>query len=115
MARSVPEWVAKHDDQGIPPLVKLRIFERHNGICALSGRKILPGEEWHCDHIEALWKGGRHAEYNLQPVLAKPHREKSAEEQGEQAKERRIRQKHLGIFPKSKAKIPSRGFPKRGQ
>ncbi|MCY1741199.1 HNH endonuclease signature motif containing protein [Ensifer sp. SL37] len=108
--RSVDEWVAKHDDQAIPPRVRLRVFEKFGGICQISGRKIMAGEAWDLDHVKALWRGGEHREANLQPVLKQPHREKSAEEQSIQAKCDRIRKKHLGLWPSSKAKIKSRGF-----
>ncbi|MCY1218448.1 hypothetical protein D9M72_303970 [compost metagenome] len=108
--RSVDEWIAKHDDAAIPPRVRLRIFEKFGGICQLSKRKIAAGEAWDLDHIKALWRGGEHRETNLHPVLKQPHREKSAGEQSIQAKCDRIRKKHLGIFPQSKAKIQSRGF-----
>lgn len=108
--RSVDEWIAKHDDQAIPPRVRLRVFEQYGGVCQLSQRKIMAGDAWDLDHVKALWRGGEHRESNLHPVLKQPHREKSAEEQSIQAKCDRIRKKHLGIFPKSKAKIKSRGF-----
>jgi len=45
-------------------------------------------------------------------VLAVPHREKTAAENTERAKERRIRLKHQGLWPKSKAALKSRGFAK---
>jgi len=110
--RTVPDWVGRSDDEKIPPRVRLRIFERFGGVCQLSGRKIMPGDEWDLDHIKALWRGGRHSEDNLHPVLREKHREKSAAEQSEQAKADRIRKKHLGIWPESRAKIKSRGFDK---
>lgn len=108
--RTVEEWIGKNDDAAIPPRVRLRVFEKFSGICQLSNRKIMAGEAWDLDHIKALWRGGEHRESNLHPVLKQPHREKSAEEQSIQAKCDRIRKKHLGIYPKSKATIKSRGF-----
>lgn len=110
--RSVPEWVGATDDAKIPARVKLRIFARFDGVCQLSGRKIMAGESWQVDHIKALWRGGEHRESNLQPVLSEPHREKSSQEQSEQAKADRVRKKHLGLWPSSKAKLRSRGFAK---
>src|SRR3569623_3299799 len=103
MSRSTPEWIAKHDDQSIPPRVRLRVFERHGGICHLSDRMIMPGEPWDCDHIVALINGGEHREFNLAPALRDKHREKTADE---------VRQKsvtadywliYLGIKPKRKS------------
>lgn len=110
--RTVEEWIGKHDDQAIPPRVKLRVFAKYDGICQLSKRKIMPGDEWQIDHIVALWRGGQHRESNFQPVLKPPHQEKSSEEQSVQAKCDRTRKKHLGIWPKSKAKIRDGGFRK---
>ena len=52
--RSVPEWIGATDDAAIPPRVRLRVFNRYGGICQLSGRKIMPGNEWDADHIKAL-------------------------------------------------------------
>lgn len=107
--RSVPEWVGKVPDAPIPPRVRLRIFEAHGGICALTGRKIMPGDEWDCDHITALANGGEHREGNLQPVLRAAHREKTRADVAIKAKADRVRKKHLGIKT-AKAKIPgSRG------
>ena len=111
--RSVPEWIAKHDDQAIPPKVRLRVFAKFDGICQLSKRRIMAGEAWDLDHIKALWRGGEHREDNLQPVLKTPHREKSSEEQSIQAKCDRIRKKHLGIYPKSHTPLKIRGYQKR--
>lgn len=110
--RSVEEWIGKNDDAAIPPRVRLRVFEKFGGVCQLSGRKIMAGESWQVDHIKALWRGGEHRETNLQPVLADSHREKSSQEQSEQAKADRIRKKHLGLWPSSKAPLRSRGFAK---
>lgn len=104
--RSVPEWIGATDDAAIPPRVRLRVFNRYGGICQLSGRKIMPGNEWDADHIKALWKGGEHRESNLWPVLRSEHRRKSAAEQSEQAKADRIAKKHLGIKARQSRPLP---------
>lgn len=110
--RSVPEWVGATPDSAIPPRVRLRVFERCGGKCALSGRKIQVGDEWDLDHVTPLSMGGRHAETNLQVVWRPAHREKTAEEAKDRAKAKRLHAKHFGYFPPSKARIRSRGFQK---
>ena len=107
--RSVPEWIGASPDAKIPGHVRLRIFERHEGICHISGRKILAGEKWEAEHIVPLADGGEHRESNLAPALLESHRKKTAQEAKVRAKVRRVRKKHLGI-EKSKNLIPgSRG------
>lgn len=111
--RGLPEWVGATSDSRPPPRVRARIFDAHHGRCHRSGRKIVTGEVWECDHVIALINGGENRESNLAPILAgKPHREKTAEDVAEKAKVARIRAKHLGIWPKGQ-KIRSRGFQKR--
>jgi 5-methylcytosine-specific restriction endonuclease McrA len=91
--------------------VRLRVFERHGGICHISKRKIMPGEAWDCDHLIALINGGEHRESNLGPALQKYHRVKTAEDVKEKAVTARKRMMNLGIKPKKKS-IQSRGFDK---
>jgi 5-methylcytosine-specific restriction protein A len=110
--RSVPLWAGATDDAAVPPRVKLRIWEREGGRCWLTGRKIRPGEAWELDHKIALCNGGRHSEDNLAPALRDAHRAKTAEDVALKAKTARIRAKHLGVYPKSKARLKGRGFEK---
>ena len=42
MSRAVPEWIGKTPDTKVPPRVRLRVFEKHDGTCHISGRKIRP-------------------------------------------------------------------------
>ena len=107
--RAVPEWIADHPDQAIPRTVKLRIFDRYDGKCALTGRKLGVGE-FDFDHIKRLRDEGQHRESNLQPVYRPAHRVKTAEENSAGAKADRTKSKHLGIWPKSKRPLQSRGF-----
>ena len=95
--RSVPEWSGISPDSKVPGYVRLRIFERHEGICHLTKRKIRAGERWDLDHIKPLADGGTHSEANLVPVLDWAHREKTAKENKARAKVRAIKKKHLGI------------------
>lgn len=107
--RSTPEWIAKHDDEAIPPRVRLRVFERHGGICHISGRRIAAGEPWDVDHIVALVNGGEHRESNLAPALRDKHRAKTAEDVAEKSRTRRKASMNLGIKSK-RQKIKTRGF-----
>lgn len=107
--RSVPEWKGKTDDTPVPPRVRARIFIRCNGICHLSGRKIMTGEKWELEHIQALSLGGEHREFNMAPALVKPHKVKTAQDRKQKAKNDRVRARHLGIR-KRRRTIPGRKF-----
>lgn len=109
MSRATPEWIGKNDDSRVPIHVRLRIFDRHGGVCYLSGRRIRAGERWDLDHVLALCNGGRHCESNLRPVLVLPHRTKTAEDVKEKSITNRKRSKHLGIV-KKKRTIGGRRF-----
>lgn len=111
MVRSTEEWIAKHDDQKVPDRVRLRVFERHNGICHLSGVKIQPGDKWELEHIKALILGGEHRESNMAPALVEPHKQKTRQEKAIKSKIAKVRKKHLGITG-SKQSIQSQGFTK---
>lgn len=110
--RKVEEWVGKTPDTKPPKAVIDRLFLRQGGRCAISGRKIRPGDTTHADHVKPLKDGGTNREGNLQLVLADAHREKTVDENRARAKERRIRLKHAGLWPRSTRPLQSRGFPK---
>ena len=95
--RSVDEWIGATPDSPVPPRVRVRIFDRHGGICHVSGRKIRAGEPWDLDHVVALCNGGEHRESNLAPVLRDKHRQKTRIDISDKTKVSRVRQKHLGI------------------
>lgn len=114
--RSIPEWIGKTPDSKIPDEVRTRVFLRAKGICHISGRKIRPGDPWEAEHIKPLSMGGENRESNLGPALKEPHKVKCGQESDARSKADRIKRKHLGTWPKSKAKIKGRGFPStRGQ
>lgn len=113
VGRLVPEWVGKTADSKPPKSVLDRLFLRQNGRCALTGKKMMPADEKHADHIVPLKDGGENRESNLQLVLAQPHREKTAAENRARSKERRMRLKHQGLWPKSARPLKGRGFTKR--
>ncbi|MFN3891948.1 MAG: HNH endonuclease [Beijerinckiaceae bacterium] len=94
--RSVQEWIGKTPDAMPPPSVRARIFDRCEGVCHISGRKILPGEEWHLDHIRSIRNGGENRESNLAPALGAAHRGKTAKENRDGGKADRVRRRHIG-------------------
>lgn len=97
MSRQVEMWVGKTDDTPVPPRVRLRIFERHGGVCYLSGRKITAGDKWELEHIIALCNGGSHSEVNMAPSLVEPHKVKTAADVKQKAKNDRVRKRHIGV------------------
>ena len=99
----------------MPPRVKVRVFEAHGGRCHWSGNKIVVGDRWDVDHVRALINGGENRESNLAPILREKHKEKTARDVDEKAKVARVRAKHLGAWPKSRVRMPSRPFPKGGK
>ncbi|MEM9765073.1 MAG: HNH endonuclease signature motif containing protein, partial [Pseudomonadota bacterium] len=93
-------------DAKVPDRVRLRVFERHGGRCHLSGRKIAGGDAWDLDHVTPLEDGGEHRERNLAPALRTEHRKKTADENTQRARERRLRKKHIGIKGRAYSVIP---------
>lgn len=111
--RATEEWIGATPDTPIPARVKLRIWEREEGRCYLTGKKIMPGDAYDFEHVVSIANGGGNRESNLRIALAVKHREKTADDRAEQAKTERQRQKHLGIYPKSPFRLQGRGFDKR--
>ena len=72
----------------------------------------MAGDKWALDHIIALINGGENREQNLAPILTAEHKIKTDEDLAIKSKTARIRAKHLGIYPKPKRKMQSRGFDK---
>lgn len=109
-ARAVPEWIGATPDSAVPDRVKLRVFQRHEGRCYLTGRKILPGDQWDAEHVIAIINGGENRESNLAPALRSAHRAKTAEDVATKSKTYRMAKKHLGL-----GKPKSRGFGPRSR
>lgn len=109
MSRAVEEWQGKTDDSPVPLRVRVRVFERYEGRCYLSGRKIMAGEKWHVEHRLAIINGGENRESNLAPALVAPHAEKTRDDLALKSKTARIKAKHLGQWPTGQ-KIASRPF-----
>lgn len=99
IGRSVQEWCGATPDSKIPPHVRLRIFERFDGVCQITKRKIRAGDAWAIDHVVPLADGGSHRESNLVPVLEIAHRQKTGQESTARAKVRAIKAKHHSIRP----------------
>ncbi|MFT3987227.1 HNH endonuclease signature motif containing protein [Aestuariivirga sp.] len=110
--RAVKEWIGRTPDSVPPKSVQDRVLLRQGGKDAITGEPILAGMA-DCDHIIRLKDGGENRESNLQIITRQSHREKTRLENQAGAKERRIRLKHAGLWPKSKRPIKSRGFEKR--
>jgi 5-methylcytosine-specific restriction enzyme A len=114
MARAVKEWIGATPDSKIPDRVKLRIWDREDGRCYLTGRKIMPSDAYDFEHVIAiaLWVGDGHGnrESNIRLALRDKHREKTALDVREKAVSARKRKKHLGI--RKPSKLQSRGFAK---
>jgi 5-methylcytosine-specific restriction endonuclease McrA len=110
MPRKVKEWIGKIPDSKIPPRIKLKIWTRENGICHLSGRKIMPGELYDFDHKVALINGGLHTESNLFPALRDKHREKTAADLAEKSRVAARAKSNIGAKSAPARPIKSAGF-----
>lgn len=96
MSRSVPEWIADHDDQDIPARVRVRVFDRSEGRCVHCARKVGGGDRWQCDHIVPLILGGEHRESNMQALCEPCHKAKTRQDVAAKAKVARVKAKHIG-------------------
>lgn len=110
MSRSVEPWTGKHDDQAIPPRVRVRLFEAAGGRCAICNRKLGPGDKWQVDHVVALANGGAHSEANMQIACDWCHKAKTAEDVAQKSKTAAVKAKH--VLPRKPSRWQSRGFPK---
>lgn len=97
MPRSLPEWVAKHDDQAIPDRVKDRIADKAERYCQICKREVGGKLRVEFDHITPLILGGKHRESNLQLLCSECHCAKTALDVRLKAKVARVRKKNLGI------------------
>ena len=111
MSRSTKEWIGKNDDAKVPGYVRLRVFNKYNGICYLSNIVIMSGMDWELEHIIALCNGGEHRESNMAPALVDPHKIKTKQDRAIKKKNDRVRKKFIGIEA-PRRKMQSRPFPK---
>jgi 5-methylcytosine-specific restriction protein A len=106
MARTVKEWIGKTDNSNPPKSCQLRILDRQDNCCALTGARFCPGDVIEFDHITPLWLGGENREKNLQAITGASHKKKTQVEATVRAKTNRQKSKHLGL---SKKKRPMAG------
>lgn len=98
----------------LTPTQRLKLFEKHKGICALCQREIRSGEKWIDEHLRPLGLGGTNDDSNRAPVHVACAQAKTAKEDIPRiAKAKRSKMAALGIRSDSRKKIESRGFPKR--
>lgn len=99
---------------------RVRIFEQHNGICGLSGRKIGLTDVWHIEHRVPWALSFDDSDENLYPVLAEPHLDKTRDDVKRIAKAKaqagetgqRARREKNGPRLKSANRWPPRGSQK---
>lgn len=92
---------------------RVRLFDLHGGKCHLCDQKIKVGDAWDLEHI-VPWELTRDdSDDNVKPAHKSCHKIKTADDVAAIRKSDRVRAKHMGAWPKSKSKIPSRGFSKR--
>ena len=111
MARSVPPWRGKTDDSAVPPRIRLRVWDREEGLCHRCRREIPADDAWIIEHRLAIILGGANAEGNLCLTCSWCKPAKDAEDVAAKAKTAAVRAKHLGI--RAPSKILSRGFARR--
>ena len=99
-ARAVKEWIGATPDTRPPPRVLLRIFQRENGVCHISGRKIATGERWQAEHKIALINGGENRESNLFPALIEPHKAKTRQDMKEKARVAKRAKSNINARPR---------------
>ncbi len=98
MAREVEEWFGRTDDSTPTQKVKDRILQRQGFCCAVTGAEFSARNPPEFDHIKPLILGGENRETNLQAICYRAHKAKSSGERSLQAKEERVRAKHLGFY-----------------
>ena len=97
-ARSTPEWSGKTPDTPAPTQVRVRVFDRDDGICQCGcERVILTGDKWQTDHTVAVINGGENRESNLRTLLLACHKAKTKQDVAEKARVYRKRAAHLGV------------------
>jgi 5-methylcytosine-specific restriction endonuclease McrA len=86
------------------------IRNRAGGHCEACTAKLKLGEGEY-DHSIAQGYGGENTVENGQLLCKVCHGKKTGVDKGITEKVKRIRDKHLGVWPKTKAPLRGRGFP----
>ena len=98
----------------LTPRQRLKLFEEHNGKCAICGLQIKSGEKWIDEHLRALGLGGSNDLDNRAPVHVACADEKTRQQDMPRiVKAKRQKMAALGIKRETGQKIASRGFPAR--
>jgi len=97
MTRTTDEWIGTDDNQAIPARVKVRVFDRAGGICAICTSTIFGKLRPAYDHKTALINGGQNRESNLQLLCVPCHATKTKADVAEKSRVYRKRAAHLGI------------------
>lgn len=113
MARSVSEWIAKHDDEAIPPRVKLRVFQRADKRGTSCTLLIVGKLRPEYDHICALVNGGRHRESNIQLLCSESHKGKTKADVAEKSQTYHKQLAAAGI--RKPPRLKGQGFRKAGK
>ncbi len=117
MPRSKDEWVGRNDDAMPPQSVLFRLYDKQGGKCACPDDcgivMDFDRDEIDCDHTVALQDGGENRETNLQLILRKHHRKKTAAENVARGVERRHKAKAFTGRKKSSFKTNRDGPLKR--
>lgn len=96
MSRELPEWIADNDNQAIPARVRVRVFEKHGGKCAICTLPIVGKLRPAIDHIQAIINGGKNRERNLQLLCVPCHAGKTKADVRQKSTEYRKRMKAQG-------------------
>jgi 5-methylcytosine-specific restriction endonuclease McrA len=112
-ARAIKEWIGRTPDTPAPDGVRLRVWERQKGKCAITARKITTGDKKRLDHKVPVadWTGEPphgNRESNLQWILDAPHKVKTKAEAAVRKKVRKRAKSHAGIKTPSPRPLQSR-------
>jgi 5-methylcytosine-specific restriction protein A len=91
----------------MPEMRRLRIWERHGGVCVLCGLKIDGTKgKWTIEHLRALGLGGEDTDENCGPAHEDCRRAKDKIDVPAIAKAKRMKARHLGIKKTTSRPIP---------